>query len=529
MKNAYWDLAYAVASLAVQQQSLDLARRVAARTTRRGSRSARWRPSTSSRPRPRSRRARRPSSSPKRQVAQAEDSLRALIFDPRTPDFWTIKLELTDTPAFQAPAIDVDAAVQERARRSGPTCIQAKNSLEKSDVEHPLLPEPDAAGRERAGELRLAGQGGTQLSSATRLPAAGPIGDRHGRLRRRAEPDRSEPVPDAGASACTFGVPDRHEHARGEPRARAAAVPAGADAAAGTLELQVATQVRDVARQVNTNQKRVEATRAARAAAGAAARGRAEEVRRRHVDELPRLPGAARPRAGAQRRAERDPRLQQVARRLRDRAGGAGRRAAAGGVLHRGRRRRRPPPGTVARRRRAGSTAARVGPARGRAAVPSASCYTPAVPKLSVTIITPQRGGQHRRGARVASRGPTRSSSSTPRAPTTRWRSPGASPTASSSRDWPGYVDQKNHAAALAQPRLDPVARRRRAGHAGAGRRDPGAAGRRARRAAATGCRGVTYLPRALDSDDRLVPRLPAAALRPARAAGGPAATCTNR
>ena len=43
-------------------------------------------------------------------------------------------------------------------------------------------------------------------------------------------------------------------------------------------------------------------------------------------------------------------------------------------------------------------------------------------------------------------------------------------------RPWPGYVAQKNFAAAQAAPRLDPVARRRRARVAGARRRDSRAA-----------------------------------------------------
>ena len=82
-------------------------------------------------------------------------------------------------------------------------------------------------------------------------------------------------------------------------------------------------QVRDAARQVQTNQKRVEAARASRELAGAEARRRAEEARRRHLHQLLRVPGAARPRAGAHQRAPGDLRLQPVARRLRGRAGGA--------------------------------------------------------------------------------------------------------------------------------------------------------------------------------------------------------------
>ena len=45
-------------------------------------------------------------------IKQAEDRLRALIFDPATPDFWTVGLEPSDALPFTAQAVDVDAAVR---------------------------------------------------------------------------------------------------------------------------------------------------------------------------------------------------------------------------------------------------------------------------------------------------------------------------------------------------------------------------------------------------------------------------------
>ena len=91
-------------------------------------------------------------------------------------------------------------------------------------------------------------------------------------------------------------------------------------------QLQVTTQVRLQARNLQTNQQRVESTRASRVARGTSSRGRAAEVPRRHVNELPGLPGTARPLAGPQQRAEGDSRLLPVSRRFRNRAGSAARR-----------------------------------------------------------------------------------------------------------------------------------------------------------------------------------------------------------
>ena len=99
--------------------------------------------------------------------------------------------------------------------------------------------------------------------------------------------------------------------------------------------------------------------------------------------------------------------------------------------------------------------------------------------KLTVTVITYNEGPHIVEALAVGRRGPTRSSSSIRTAPTTpsRTRAPHASRV--EVRDWTGYGTQKNYAAALASQRLDSVGRRRRAGDAGAGRGNPGAAPRR--------------------------------------------------
>ena len=95
-------------------------------------------------------------------------------------------------------------------------------------------------------------------------------------------------------------------------------------------------------------------------------------------------------------------------------------------------------------------------------------------------------------------------------------RSRGGTPRASRRRPWPGYSAQKNYAASRAVARLDPLARRRRARHAGARGGDPVAA--RDRAAAPRLPRSPHQpLPRTLDPRDRLVSRLPAAPLRPPR------------
>ena len=129
-------------------------------------------------------------------------------------------------------------------------------------------------------------------------------------------------------ASLNISVPDRHEPGRSQPRtyppaihpdADAAQEPAAAGGDAGALQ----------ARNVQTNQQRVQSTRGVAGARRTASRGRAAEVPGRHVHELPGLPGAARPLAGAQQRAERDSRLRPVGGRSRNRAGSAARRRRA--------------------------------------------------------------------------------------------------------------------------------------------------------------------------------------------------------
>ena len=61
-----------------------------------------------------------------------------------------------------------------------------------------------------------------------------------------------------------------------------------------------------------------------------------------------------------------------------------------------------------------------------------------------------ERSGPHRRRDRIGRAGPTRSSSSIRRAPTTPSRSPRAFTDRVIVRAWPGYVAQKNYAASIA-------------------------------------------------------------------------------
>ena len=148
VKNAYWDWRYQIDNLTAQQQSLDLAKRLLADNERRvqiGTMAPIDIVEAQSEV------ARNDESVIVAEAAikQAEDRLRALIFDPATPDFWTIGIEPTETAPFHAAG--------DRRRRRGPPRARQPHRRAAGEEQpgaerhqHPLLPQPDPARRQRA-------------------------------------------------------------------------------------------------------------------------------------------------------------------------------------------------------------------------------------------------------------------------------------------------------------------------------------------------------------------------------------------
>ena len=61
-------------------------------------------------------------------IGQTEDRLRALIFDPKTPDFWTMRLKPTDMAPFKLQAVDVDGARRTRCTSARTSSRRARGS-----------------------------------------------------------------------------------------------------------------------------------------------------------------------------------------------------------------------------------------------------------------------------------------------------------------------------------------------------------------------------------------------------------------
>src|SRR5262249_7501976 len=101
-------------------------------------------------------------------IKRAQDVLRALIYDPATPDFWEIELQPSDMTAFRAQAIDIDGAVK-RALDHRTDIQLSKNNIEKDDINvkyytNQSLPEVNAIVNYSSASV-----GGVQLKGLTSL------------------------------------------------------------------------------------------------------------------------------------------------------------------------------------------------------------------------------------------------------------------------------------------------------------------------------------------------------------------------
>jgi len=262
VKNAYWTLSYNVSSLEVQQQTLDLAReslRNSEARVRIGTMAPMDVIQSQAEVASREEAVIRAQAA----VAQAEDQFRALIMDPQTPNFWAMKFELTDSPVFQAQAVDVDAAVR-KALDARTDLVQQKKTLEENDISLRYMQnqtKPDVNLNVRYG---LSAQGGTQLSYdysdvlnpvfLGELRQVG-YGSMFKSLLKNDYPQWSLSV--------TVGYPIGNSSAEAN-LARARLQYGQAQTQLRSAELSVVTEVRDAARNVTTNQKRVESTRASR-------------------------------------------------------------------------------------------------------------------------------------------------------------------------------------------------------------------------------------------------------------------------
>jgi len=192
-------------------------------------------------------------------VQQAEDTLRTLIFDPQSPDFWNQHLEPTDQPTLSTAQIDPEAAVKTAMDKRTDLQLSAK-VMEESRInikytKNQTMPAVNAQVNYSTNAI-----GGLQ---AIRNPDTGLV-------ESFVPHSYGSVLGDVfGATYPTWSVGVSVSYPIGNNNAQAGLARAQLQYRESELQLRqqqmtVGQQVRDVVRRVNTNLKRIDATRAAR-------------------------------------------------------------------------------------------------------------------------------------------------------------------------------------------------------------------------------------------------------------------------
>jgi outer membrane protein len=206
-------------------------------------------------------------------IKTVEDRLRYLILNPSQPDFWTTRIEPTDAPSLTPIAVDVDAAIA-NALAQRTDIARLKKQLDNVDVGIKFAQNQKMPGLDLTANYNVIGVAGTQFEFGQGFPP--PVLNTSIRSFQDALGDV------LGQDFRTWSVALAFSYPLGTSQADASLASNRLQRQQGAvslrdLELQVATGVRDAARQVETNLKRVEATRKARDRAEQ--RLRAEEKR----------------------------------------------------------------------------------------------------------------------------------------------------------------------------------------------------------------------------------------------------------
>jgi HAE1 family hydrophobic/amphiphilic exporter-1 len=259
VKNSYYDLMYAIGNLNVQRQSLDLAQQ-SLKDNRARVEIGTMAPIDIVQAEAEVAQREESVILAEAAISRAEDTLRALIFNPSSPDFWSVRPEPTETVVFRPVTVDTDGAV--RAALSQRTDLaSSRKQIESNDVNirffrNQTMPDVNASFNYFAQAI-----GGTAFIRGEGFPGpiTGEVQKSYGSTLNTLFSGEfptwtlgitiSYPIGQANAEAALARARLQDQQARRQLQAQ---------------EMQVATQVREYARQVQTNAKRVEATRAAR-------------------------------------------------------------------------------------------------------------------------------------------------------------------------------------------------------------------------------------------------------------------------
>jgi outer membrane protein len=265
VRNAYWDLSYAINNLKAQQESLALAQQ-SLTDNRKRVEIGTMAPIDIVQAQAEVAANQQGVIVAEAAIKTAQDNLRALILDPATPDFWSVSFEPTDAPAFAAQAIDVDAAVR-NALDIRSDLRSAKNTLEQGDINIKYYSNQTKPDLNANVTYITTAAGGTQLSPVDFAAVAAGLPISRSIVAQRGFGSVLGDVFQNAYPNWTVGVSIGYPLGTNTAHANLARVRLQYEQAQTqlkNLELQVATQVRAVARNVQTNQQRVASAQASR-------------------------------------------------------------------------------------------------------------------------------------------------------------------------------------------------------------------------------------------------------------------------
>lgn len=195
-------------------------------------------------------------------IRATEDNLRTLVMNPSQPDFWAVRLVPTERPSVAPQAVDVEAAIA-NALKNRTDLLQTRKQLESTDLDIRFAQNQRLPAVNLSARYGLSGVGGTQNRWGGGVDETPFLISSSNRA--FSEVLRDVVSNDFNNWAVTLSV----NYQLGTSSADAALAQSRVQRQQTTLslreqEMAVVAQVRDVARQVNTTQQRLSATRQAR-------------------------------------------------------------------------------------------------------------------------------------------------------------------------------------------------------------------------------------------------------------------------
>ncbi len=261
VRNAYWDLVFAIQAEEVAQNSLQLASKLV-EDNRARVEVGTLAPLDVTQAEAEQATRRQTLAQARATHGTAELALKRLIVNGTEDPYWTASLEPVDRPTYSTETIDVAAAVR-RALSSRTDLEQSKKQVQSNDVSIRSLSDAQLPALDLTASYGLAGIGGTQFVR----PAGAALGSAPTQIIPSGFSDALGLLTDGRAPSWNFQL--NFSYPLGTSPAEAATARARLQqrqtiAQSRQLELQIATEVSNAALLVDSNRERLEAATAAK-------------------------------------------------------------------------------------------------------------------------------------------------------------------------------------------------------------------------------------------------------------------------